>query len=157
MFSDDFRGNWNKLIWLNWLNIRNEIWQWSLTRRIWDIYISEFIYMLLCYHCFTRSVPVIFLKCKLTSANNPWKWYDTGLSGLKESLSSLRCLSDYQIIPLQIPIALYQTRRNGVIREEQYQTNNLTKSYIIPLQVLNSSKSRQYRPSYQNNIWWLYY
>ena len=36
-------------------------------------------------------------------------------------------------------IALYQTRRNEVvIGEEQYQINNTTKPYIIPLQVLNS-------------------
>ena len=25
----------------------------------------EFIYMLLCYYCFTRSVPVVFPKCKI--------------------------------------------------------------------------------------------
>ena len=62
---------------------------------------------------------------------------------VKGGFNTLRRLSNSQIIPLQIPIALYQTRRNGVIGEEQYQTINPTKLYIIPLQVLNSAKSRQ--------------
>ena len=45
--------------------------------------------------------------------------------------------------PLQIPTASYQTRRNGVIKQEQYQINNPTKPHIIPLQVLNSQKGRR--------------
>ena len=57
--------------------------------------------------------------------------------------TSLRSFSDSQIILLQIPIALYQTKRNAVTGEEQYQINNQTKPYIIPLQVLNSLKGRQ--------------
>ena len=57
---------------------------------------------------------------------------------MKGGFNGLRHLSNSQIIPLQIPIALYQTRRNGVIGEEQYQINNPTKPYIIPLEVLNS-------------------
>ena len=74
--------------------------------------------MLLCYHCFTCLVPVIFPKCKLNSAKK--KWCHIGLLRLKGCFSGLRCFSDSQIIPLQIPIALYQTRRNGVIGEDQY-------------------------------------
>ena len=62
---------------------------------------------------------------------------------MKGGFNVLRRLSNSQIIPLQIPIALYQTRRNRVIGEEQYQTINPAKLYIIPLQVLNSAKSRQ--------------
>ena len=42
----------------------------------------------------------------------------------------------------QIPIP-NQTRRNGVIGGEKYQTNNPTKPYIIPLKVMNSLKCRQ--------------
>ena len=122
----------------------------------------EFIHMLSCYHCFTQSVPDIFPKCKLNSAKNtPWKLYHIGLPRLKGGFNGLRRLFDSRIIPLQIPIALYQARRNGVIGVEQYQIHNPTKSYIITLQVLNSSKGRQlrkiyYRPSYQNNISCLY-
>ena len=128
------------------LNIRNKIWQWSLTKEnmrylVWAK--PEFMYML-CYHCFTCSVPVIFPKCKLNSAKNTlWKWYHIGLPKLKGGFSGLRHLYDSQIISLQIPIALYQTQRNGVIGEEQYQTNNPTKPYIIPLQLLNNLKGRQ--------------
>ena len=53
--------------------------------------------------------------------------------------TSLR-LPDYST---KIPIVLYQRRENGVIEEEQYQINNPTKTYSIPLQVLNSQKGRQ--------------
>ena len=86
--------------------------------------------------------------------NTPSKWYHMGLRTLKWGFNGLRPPSDCQIILLQISIALYQTRRIGVIGEEQYQINNLTKPYIIPLQVLNSSQQWNiyYRSSYQNNI-----
>ena len=95
--------------------------------------------MLLCYHCFTHSVPVIFPKWKLNSAKNTFrKRYHIGLPRLKGGFNGLRGLSDSQIIPLQIPITLYQTRRNEVIGKEQYQINNPAKPHIIPLQVLNS-------------------
>ena len=76
---------------------------------------------MLCYHCFISSVSVIFPKCKLNSAKHLLKCYHVGLPRLKGGFSGLRCLSDSQVIPLQIPMALYQTRRNGVTREEQYQ------------------------------------
>ena len=129
---------------LNIENIRNEIWQWPLTKNnmrylVWAK--PEFIYMLLCYHCFTHSVSVIFPKCKLNAArNNPWKWYHIGLPRLKGGFNGLTPLSHSQtiLIPPQIPLALYHTRRNGVIGEEQYQINNPTKPYIIPLQSLKS-------------------
>ena len=128
-------------------NIRNEIWRWSLTKenvRYLRRAKPEFIYMLLCYHCFTGSVPVTFSKCKLNSAKiNPIIRHHTGLLRLKGHFSGLKRLSDSQLIPLHIPIALYQTKRNGVIGEEQYQINNPTKPYIIPLQVENSSQGRQ--------------
>ena len=42
------------------------------------------------------------------------------------------------IIPLQISIALYKRKGNRVIGEEQYQINNPTKPYIIPVQVLDN-------------------
>ena len=90
----------------------------------------EFIYMLLCYHCFTHSLLVIFPECKLNSVKNkPWKCYHIGHT--KGGFSGLRRLSDSQIIPLQIPITLYQTRKNGVIGEEQYQINNPTKPILF--------------------------
>ena len=107
------------------LNIRNEIWRWSLTKEnmrylVWAK--PEFIYMLVCYHCFTHSVLLIFPKCKLNAAKSPpWKWYRIGLSRLKGGFSGLRHLFNSQIILLQIPIALYLRRRNGFIWEEQYQ------------------------------------
>ena len=44
----------------------------------------------------------------------------------RRGFNGLGHLSDSQIIPLQIHIALYQTRWNGVIGEE-YQINNPTK------------------------------
>ena len=74
-----------------------------------------YIYMLLYYHCFIYSVPVIFPKCKLNSAKkkkkkkkkNLQKWYYIGLLRLKGGFTVLSCLSDSHIIPLQIPIALY--------------------------------------------------
>ena len=76
----------------------------------------EFMYLLLCYHCFTFSVSVIFSKCKLNSAkHNQWKWYHR-LTGLEMGFNGLRRLSDTQIITLQISIALYQTSRNEVRR-----------------------------------------
>ena len=59
-------------------------------------------------------------------------------SQTEEGFNGLRHLSDSQIIPLQIPIALYQRREKGVIAEEEYQINNPTKPHIIPLQVLNN-------------------
>ena len=40
-------------------------------------------------------------------------------------------------------LVLYQTKRNGVIGEEQYQIKQPKISYIIPLQVLNCKKGRQ--------------
>ena len=96
---------------------------------------SEFIYILLRYHWVTCSVPDISPKCKLNSAKNiPSKWYHIGLPRQKGGFSGLGRLSDSQIISLQIPKALYQTRRNEVL-EEQYQINNPSKSYVIPLQV----------------------
>ena len=64
----------------------------------------------------TICFPVMFPKCKLNSAKNIlWKWYHIGLPILEGGLNGLKCLSNSQIIPLQIPIALYQTRRNGSI------------------------------------------
>ena len=56
---------------------------------------------------------------------------------LKGDFNSLRRHSDSKIIPQQIPIALYQTKRMD-LGEGQYQMNNPTKPYIIRLQVLNS-------------------
>ena len=121
------------------------IWQWSLTKEyirylVWAK--PEFIYMLLCYHCFTHSghsVPVIFPKWKPNSAKNTlWKKFHIGLPRLKGGFTGLRPLSDSQIISLQIPIALYQRRGKWVIGEEECQINNPTKPYIIPLQVLNT-------------------
>ena len=94
--------------------------------------------MLLCYHYFTHSVPILFPKCKLNSAKNTPKVVPHRSAQTERGFNGLRRLSDSQIIPLQIPIALYQTRRNGVIGEEQYQINNPTKPYIIPRQVLKS-------------------
>ena len=73
MFSDDFRRNRSCLICLNLLNIRNKIWWWSLTKENMRYLVKpEFIYILLYYHCFTCSAPVILPKCKLNSANTPW-------------------------------------------------------------------------------------
>ena len=48
----------------------------------------------------------------------------TGLPRLKGGFNGLRRLTESQIIPLKILIALYQTRRNEVTGEEQYQINN---------------------------------
>ena len=95
------------------------------------------------------------------SKKYPQELYHISRPRLKGGFNGLRCFSDSQIILLQIPIALYQTRRNVVIGEEQYQINSPTKPYIISQQVLNCLKGRQwcsiyYRPSYQNNMWWLY-
>ena len=74
------------------------------------------------FNCFTCSVPIIFPKCKLNSAkNNLWKCNDIGLPTLKGDFNHLRHLSNSQRIPLQIPIALYQTRRNGALGEKQYE------------------------------------
>ena len=42
----------------------------------------------------------------------------------ERGLDGLRCLSEPQIIPLQISIASHQIRTNGVIGEEQYHINN---------------------------------
>ena len=113
---------------------------------IWDIwYGSKQNLYICCYVTIALPVqfPLSYLKCKLNSAKNTmWKWYQIVLPRLKRGFSGLRRLSDSQIIPLQIPIALYQTRRNGVIGEEQYK-KNITKPCIIPLQVMNSSKVRQ--------------
>ena len=101
------------------------------------VYIYIYIYIY-CYYCITRSVPVIFPKCKLGLAKNtPWNWYYIGLPKLKVGFNGLRRLCDSQGIPLHIPIALYKTERNEFIGEERYQINNPTKSYIIPLEVLN--------------------
>ena len=60
----------------------------------------------------------------------------TDLPRLKGDLNGLRRLSNSQIIQLYILIASCQTRRNGVIGEEQYQINNPAKSYIICPQAL---------------------
>ena len=84
------------------------------------------MHMLLCYHCFTHSVPFIIPKCKLKSAKNTlWKGYHIGLPKLKGGFNGLRHLCDSQIIPLQIPIALNQTRggwssRRGAISNKQF-------------------------------------
>ena len=102
--------------------------------RIWDIWYesNRNLYMLLCYHCFAHSVPINFLKWKLNSAkNNLWKRYHIGLPRLKGGFNGLRYLFEFQIIPIQIPIALYQRWGNGAVEEEQYQINNPTKSHII--------------------------
>ena len=72
-----------------------------------------------------RSAPVIFPKCKLNSAKNTLsKWYYIGLPRLKGGFNGLRRLSNSQVIPLQIPIALHQTGRKAVIAEKQYQIIN---------------------------------
>ena len=55
------------------------------------------------------------------SKKYPVKLYHISLPTLKRGFNGLRRLSDSQIIPLEIPIALYQTRRNGIVGEEQYQ------------------------------------
>lgn len=81
-----------------------------------------------CYHV-TIALPIQFPLSPKLSKNTLW--------------NGLRNLSNFQIIPIQIPIALYQARKNGVIAEEQYQTNNPTKPYIITLKVLSTSKGRQ--------------
>ena len=62
---------------------------------------------------------------------------DSSYNRQNSGIIGLRHLSHSQTTPLQIPVALYQTRRNEVIGEEQYQINNPTKPCIIPLQVLN--------------------
>ena len=80
------------------------------------------------------------MQTELSKKKNKKQWYHIGLPKLKGGFSGLRHLSDSQIIPLELPIALYQTRRNRVIGEEQYQINNQTKPYIMTLQVLNSKK-----------------
>ena len=59
------------------------------------------------------------------SKKYPVKVAPLGPAHTERGFIDLRLLSDSQIIPLQIPIALYQTR-NGVIGE-QYQINNPTK------------------------------
>ena len=89
----------------------------------------EFIHMLVCYHCFTYSVPIIFPKWKLNSAKNTLgKRYHIALPRPTGGFNDLRRLCDFQIIPLQIPIALYQRGGNVVIGEEQFQINNPTKA-----------------------------
>ena len=83
--------------------------------------------MLLCYHCFIRSVPVIFPKCKLNSAKNtPWKWYHLGLPRLKRDFNGLRHLSNSQIISLQIPTnSLTCLLKNMVALENLAPSENL--------------------------------
>ena len=110
----------------------------------------EFISTLLCYHCFTCSVPVIFHKCKLISAKNtPRKWYYIGLLRLKGILTGLRCLSNSQIIPLQIPIALYQTRRNEV-RRRTISNKQFSKT-------INHSFTSQELPRKREKLFWKFF
>ena len=47
--------------------------------------------------------------------------YHVDFPRLKGRFNGLRLLLDSQVIPLHIPRALYQTRRNGVMGKEQYQ------------------------------------
>ena len=72
--------------------------------------------MLLCYHCFTGYLITSLNKTEL-SKKYPKKvvphWSAQTESGLHWFKTSFQ---------LQIPIALYQIRRNGVIEEEEYQT-----------------------------------
>ena len=77
-------------------------------------------------HCYVSIASSIqFLLSSLNGSRTQQKIpCERGLTG---SFNSLRRLSDSQINPLEIPIALYQRRGNGVIGEEQYQINNLTK------------------------------
>ena len=119
------------------LNTRNKIRQWSLTKEntrylVWAK--PEFTYMLLCYHCFTHSVTVIFPKWK----PNPAKKYivkevphrpaqtERGLQWFKTSFWLLdnSTMDSYCLIP----------------KKREIQINNPTKYYITPLQVLNSKK-----------------
>ena len=78
------------------------------------------------YVCYVTIVPSA--QFLLSSLNANWnqqkhllKCYHVGLPRLKGVFYGLRCLSDSQIIPLETPMALNQTRRNGVTREEEYQ------------------------------------
>ena len=56
----------------------------------------------------------------------------------ERGFNGVRRLSDSQIIPLHISIALCQGRWEGVIGKEECQINNPTQPDIIPLQALNS-------------------
>ena len=57
--------------------------------------------------------------------------YHIGVPTLIGGFNCLRRFLDFQRISLQIPIALYHTRRYGVIGEEQHQINKSTKPFII--------------------------
>ena len=91
------------------------------------------IYILYCY-IVILSLLQRFSSCYLPlkqteiSKNSPSKCYQIALSRLKVGFSGLKHLSNTQIIPLQIPIALYQIKTNGIIGEEQYQIINSVKS-----------------------------
>ena len=83
-----------------------------MRRLIWAI--PELIYTLLYHHCYTCSVNFIFLKCKLNSAKK--YLVKVGPHKLATTERGLQCFSDSLINPLQILIALQQTRKHGVTR-----------------------------------------
>ena len=77
-----------------------------------------------CYVTIVSSIQLLLssLNANWTQQKHPMKCYHVGLPRLQGGFNGLRCLSDSEIIPLQIPMALYQRRTNGVIGEEQYPT-----------------------------------
>ena len=91
---------------------------------------------MLCYHCFIRSVPVIFTKCKLNSAKTPFEVLphrasqtERGLQWFKMSfrLPDNSTTNPYGLIPNKEE---WSYRRRTISR-------NPTKPNIITLQVLN--------------------
>ena len=84
----------------------------------------EFIYMFLCYHCFTRPLLVIFPKCKLNSAKNTLlKWYQ-----MQTELSKTYPVKVVPHRPAQTERGLQWFKTSFQLRD-----NSITNSYsLIP-------------------------